>query len=101
MVCIYFAWAFGVTGVFGGKLEELIAFLFLVIAAAVPVIQSMRFKMSEKDNGAEPSKELEATIGFAWRSSILVGVGIAASAFSGGTELERSTIPFFSRSWPW
>jgi asparagine N-glycosylation enzyme membrane subunit Stt3 len=93
LTCIYFAWSLGVAGVFGGKIEELLGFTLLSIAVAVPAV----FKILAKAAGhrAALTRESDATIAFAWRSSILVGIGIAASAFSGGTEIERSMTPFF------
>ncbi|MGE4550728.1 MAG: hypothetical protein AAEJ57_05010, partial [Opitutales bacterium] len=92
IVCLYFAWFFAFQGVFGGKGGSLMVFLLVSLAVLAPVIHWIREKATGED---VDSDEREAIVGFAWRSAILVGAGTATCAFSGGTKLEPSAMPFY------
>ena len=92
IVCLYFAWFFAFQGVFGGKGGSLMAFLIVSLAVLAPVIHRIKEKGKKEDIDSD---EREAIVGFAWRSAILVGVGTATCAFSGGTKLEPSAMPFY------
>ena len=92
IVCLYFAWFFAFQGVFGGKFGSLMAFVLLSVAVLAPVIHWIREKAAEEEIDSDNCK---AIVGFAWRSTILVGAGTATCAFSGGTKLEPSAMPFY------